>query len=304
MSNIKIMSFNIAAETLCINNNHQVIISIIKSINPDILGIQEINCHNETTNKYTNIELYKTIAEKFNYNYKVNDETHTVIFSKYPIIDTSENYKGVVIKNNNELIAIFNIHLTDEPYQPYQIAKIPYGNYPFIESEQEAIKQASIARSADINNILTDIKLIEDKYNPTCIIVLGDFNEPSHRDWTSQTVSAGIHPLKVEFPSVRKFESNGFIDSFRYVNPDPVKNPGFTWPTPNRYSDNEELSDRLDFILVKGSVEIANGEIIGELDFDIWPSDHRACLCTLSVKNYYYKKYLKYKNKYLELKNQ
>ena len=200
MSNIKIMSFNIAAETLCTNNNHQVIISIIKTINPDILGIQEINCHNEITNQYTNIELYELISKELKYNYKNNKQPQTVIFSKYPIIDTDNNYKGIVVKKNNKLIAIFNIHLTDEPYQPYQIAKIPYGNYPFVESEQEAIVQANLARATDIQNVLSNIQSIESKYSLDAIIVLGDFNEPSHRDWTSQSVSAGLHPLKVEFP--------------------------------------------------------------------------------------------------------
>jgi exodeoxyribonuclease-3 len=301
---IKIMSFNIAAETLCLNNNSRIIIRIIKSVNPDILGIQEINCHDETTNVYTNINLYKEIACAMKYFYELNEITHTVIFSKMPIIDTSANFKGMIVKKDDMFIAILNIHLIDEPYQPYQVAKIPYGDYPFVSSEPEAIEQAKKARGETIQEIYTDIKLMEEKYNLSSVIVLGDFNEPSHRDWTTETANAGIHPLKIEFPSVKYFEDAGFIDSFRFMYPNPLTVNGFTWPTANKYSVKEALEDRIDYILVKSqNMKIIGAGIIGETEFESWPSDHRACVCILSTNDInYFDKYIKYKSKYLKFK--
>lgn len=300
---LKIMSFNIAAETLCLNNNSQIIINIVKSINSDILGIQEINCHNEITNEYTNIYLYEQIAKEMKYFYEFNQTTHTVIFSKMPIIDVSPIFKGIIIKINDASIGIFNIHLTDEPYQPYQIAKIPYGDYPFIDSELEAIEQAKMARNKNILEIIEEIKLIEKKHNLSTIVVLGDFNEPSHRDWTNETKNAKLHPLKIEFPSVKLFENNNFVDSFRYIYPNPVINNGFTWPTSNKYSEKETIQDRIDFILIKtNNMKIINAYIVGEKEFKTWPSDHRACICVLRIDNInYYNKYVKYKLKYLKL---
>ena len=301
MSSLKIMSFNIAAETLCINNNSNIIIQIIKSTNPDILGIQETNCINEVTNEYTDIKLYDSIASTLNYFYQTNKKLHTVVFSKFPIIYVSDLYKGIVVKQNeNTFISLFNIHLTDEPYQPYQINKVPYGDYPFIETEEDAIKFANDARKGEITKILNEISQVDNLYNVSATIVMGDFNEPSHRDWTSLSINAGLHPLKVEFPSVKMFEQAGFIDSFRHIYPDPVKHTGFTWPTPNKYSPKEEIKDRIDFILVKSNkINVVNAAIIGENEFKVWPSDHRACICILDN---YYKKYTKYKLKYLDLK--
>ncbi len=296
------MSFNIAAETLCINNNHKNILQIIKSINPDILGIQETNCHNEKTNEYTDIKLHDIIAKELNYVYQINEKTHTIIFSKFPIIYVSELYKGIIIKQNDDYISVFNIHLTDEPYQPYQINKIPYGEYPFIDTEEQAIKYANDARKEETTKILNEITLINNLYDLTATIVLGDFNEPSHRDWTIPTVDAKIHPFKVKFPSVKRLEEYGFIDSFRHIYPDPVKTTGYTWPTPNKYSITETVHDRIDFILIKSNkMNITNAKIIGENQFKDWPSDHRACICILSNDNYI-NKYIKYKNKYLKLK--
>jgi exonuclease III len=140
---------------------------------------------------------------------------------------------------------------------------------------------------------LAEIKYTEQTHTLSCVIVLGDFNEPSHRDWTTNAVDAKIHPIKVEFPSVKTFESSGFIDSFRDRHPDPVRTPGFTWPTPNRYSKSEIVEDRIDYILVKGSyLKVLDASIIGEKEFKPWPSDHRSCICVLSLGNNYYKKYL------------
>lgn len=289
------MTFNISAETLCLNNNSKNIISIIKKINPDILGIQETKCHNEINNIYTDIKLYDLISKELEYNYEFNEAMHTVIFSKFPIIECSTLYKGTIIKVKNNYIGIFNIHLTDEPYQPYQILNIPYGNYPFIDSEQEAIKQANLARKEEIFKILNEIEEINKKYILAATIVLGDFNEPSYRDWTVEAVTAGIHPLKVEFPSVKHFEENAFIDSYRHLYPDNVIFPGSTWPT-----NSKDKNDRIDYILVKSNIfEISKADIIGEKEFRSWPSDHRACVCVIDNSKY---KYKKFKSKYIKLK--
>lgn len=293
---LKIMTFNISAETLCLNNNSKNIIDIIKNINPDILGIQETKCHDEIKNIYTDIKLYDLISKELDFSYEFNDKTHTVIFTKYPIIYSTEKYKGIIIKIQNNNIGIFNIHLTDEPYQPFQILNITYGDYPFINSEQEAINQAKLARREEIQKILNEINEIDKKYNLNAIIVLGDFNEPSHRDWTDKAVMAGIHPLSVEFPSVKYFEDNGFIDTYRHLYPDNIKFPGSTWPT-----NSKDKNDRIDYILVKSNIfEITEANIIGEKNFALWPSDHRACVCAIDNSKY---KYKKFKNKYLKLKN-
>jgi len=46
--------------------------------------------------------------------------------------------------------------------------------------------------------------------------------------------------------------------------------------------------------------EITEANIIGEKNFALWPSDHRACVCAIDNSKY---KYKKFKNKYLKLKN-
>jgi exodeoxyribonuclease-3 len=295
ISQIKIMSFNIAAETLCKNNNIETILNIIKDINPDILGIQETHCHNEKTNVYTDIKLYEYISKKLNYFYEINQKTNTAIFSKFPIENTSELYKGIILKINDSYVAIFNIHLTDEPYQPYQLTNIKYGDYPFIKTEEEAIHHAKLARENEIKNILNDVDNVNKKYNLDTVVLLGDFNEPSHKDWTNETVIANQQPIKICFPTTKLLNDNGFTDSYRFIYPNPVLNNGYTWPV-----NNNSKSDRIDYIFVKSNTyDIYNATIVGEKEFIDWPSDHRVCICIL---NNFYNKYKKYKIKYKKLK--
>jgi exonuclease III len=113
--------------------------------------------------------------------------------------------------------------------------------------------------------------------------VFGDFNEPSHRDWTESAVKAGLQPLAVPFPTVKAIEAKGFVDTFRAIYPDPATKPGFTWTPTSDPTSKDDHHDRIDFALAKGAtltVETAGivGEKAPEADIVVtpWPSDHRA----------------------------
>ena len=114
-------------------------------------------------------------------------------------------------------------------------------------------------------------------------MILGDFNEPSHLDWTDRAAAADIHPLAVPFPFSRALGAQGFVDAVRAVYPDEVAKPAFTW-TPNAAADDPAVHhDRIDFILVRGGgLTVESVAVVGEkspeadLVVTPWPSDHRA----------------------------
>jgi hypothetical protein len=67
LNTIKIMSFNIEAETLCNNTNSINILNIIKIQMPEILGIQEIFCigkNKDGLNLYQNCIRYELHFDK------------------------------------------------------------------------------------------------------------------------------------------------------------------------------------------------------------------------------------------------
>jgi hypothetical protein len=133
------------------------------------------------------------------------------------------------------------------------------------------------------------------------LILTGDFNEPSHLDWTSRYASSGADrwvnnptstPLRfsIDWPGSRALERIGMVDSFRQVHPDEVARPGNTWTppyppqTPGRRPYGDQCLDRIDRIYHFGAkITAIEANVVGEQgvatapkSFLRWPSDHRA----------------------------
>ena len=62
------------------------------------------------------------------------------------------------------------------------------------------------------------------------VFLIGDFNEPSHLDWTQAAANAGLHfGKKVDWPTSRAVTNAGLTDSFRQLRPDEINDRGKTW---------------------------------------------------------------------------
>ncbi|MFH4984558.1 hypothetical protein AB6A40_011267 [Gnathostoma spinigerum] len=89
------------------------------------------------------------------------------------------------------------------------------------------------------------------------LLVCGDFNSPSHLDWTVET--RGLHGDWVfEWPVTKLLMSAvGLADSYRVVHPNPLAHPGITWSTVEKMSSSgwnwqiPEPQDRIDFIFYR-----------------------------------------------------
>jgi hypothetical protein len=120
------------------------------------------------------------------------------------------------------------------------------------------------------------------------VFLVGDFNEPSHLDWTQEAANEGLNfGMKVNWPTSRSVTDAGLIDAFRQVRPDEVNDRGETWtpgyPAPN--IDSNEVHDRIDFVYYKGNnTAPVNAELLGyddsdgntDIELQPYPSDHRA----------------------------
>ncbi len=133
------------------------------------------------------------------------------------------------------------------------------------------------------------------------VFLTGDFNEPSSLDYTAATVGSRPQITQaVPWPVSTKLLSLGFHDSYRDAHPDPLKDPGITWPAarpkvaawagnPTR-KDFKDRSDRIDYVYTAGPSKTLASEIVGEkadpgvsLSVTPWPSDHRAVLSTFQI---------------------
>lgn len=259
--------------------------AVIRAAQADVVGLQETQ-GNEASGIHP--DNGARLAEMLGWHYFDQGERRGIL-SRFPIVETTPQRWGAIIQlESGHQVAIFNAHLMYWPYQPYQLLNIPYFNAPFLASAEEAIQAAQAARGEQVTALLAEMQAVRQRGLP--ILLTGDFNEPSHRDWTEAAAQAGLCPLPVAWPTTRRLEQAGWVDAYRQLFPDPVAAPGFTWTPTTRPDDPNDHHDRIDFIFSNGAglttdqVQIVgeNGEA-ADIVVTPYPSDHRAVAATFTV---------------------
>jgi len=290
---LKVMSFNAWGAGLNAGKSIDETVAVLRAANADIIGMQEVRaevveCTAEDCDARGE-SVASSLANALGYHYFESSKTNAAnwsnaILSRYPIGATTPNELGVAIDVHGTTVYAFNVHLTDYPYQPYQLLGIEYGDAPLLQTERQAIAAARQARKPGLDLLFEDIRSIP--WNVPAFVT-GDFNEPSHRDWTARAVAAGQQPLVVEFPSAYAVEKRGFADALRLAHPDEVEFPAFTWTPTTSPDDPQDHHDRIDYVFVRNrfvNATVEHASIVGEKspEADIvvtpWPSDHRAVL--------------------------
>jgi exodeoxyribonuclease-3 len=287
---LRVMSYNIhRGGVVFLKQPLSQTAKVIQTAKADIVGVQETRSPKGDT--------LEDMAKLLGWNHDIG----SCIVTRYEIVEHfkgGKDYKGgIKIKLASDKHAyIFNLHLPSHPYQPYQLLGIRpkwhkhTNNITFIKTEAETIEWAKKARGAEIGKLLRQVKSIPDKEVP--IFVVGDFNEPSHLDWTEAAAKAGRHPIKVEYPTSTEMAKAGFSDSYRKIYPDEMKNPGITWSPAYKVGDPRTHHDRIDFVYFKGKgLEVKDVKILGESEENAdlvvtpYPSDHRAVVASFKISN-------------------
>ena len=260
-------------------------LEVIRAAQADLVGFQETGGFEKDGRRPDN---GRRLAEMLGWNY-VDQGDRTGVLSRYPVVTNTPAKWGVQVRLPSGRTAwMFNAHLMHAPYQPYQLLSIPYGDGRFIRTGAEAVDEARKARGAQVGRLVAELRPALADGGP--VFLTGDFNEPSHLDWTPRTVAAGLCPVAVEYPSTKAVSDAGMRDAFRVVFPDEVKFPGRTWTPTTRPDDPKDHHDRIDFVHFAGKgVEVRRCEVVGEAaaNADVvvtpYPSDHRAVVATFEV---------------------
>ena len=281
---LRVMTFNIWVGGESGGQPLEQTAAVVRAAKADIVGIQEAFGAERDGKRPNN---GRAIAHLLGWEY-FDQGGGMGIMSRYEITANSPKRWGAEIAAPTGKVWLFNVHLAHAPYQPYQLLRIPYADAPFIDTAEEAVAEANKARHAAVHEMLEEIAAINDQTMP--IFVTGDFNEPSALDWTEGVYAAGKCPKWVNWPSSGSVLKAGFMDAFRQIHPDPIKNPGFTWTPITSSDDPKDRHDRIDFVLVRGhGLGVEDVATVGEnnANADIvvtpYPSDHRGVVATISV---------------------
>jgi endonuclease/exonuclease/phosphatase family metal-dependent hydrolase len=187
-------------------------------------------------------------------------------------------------------LTIWSVHFHHEPYGPYDAALAGLVPEVILAREHESGRVAQMeellaAVAPDLGRAFAD---------GVPVIVAGDWNTPSHLDWTPSTMP--LHGgLEIRWPATLAMERAGFRDTFREANPDPAAVPGNTWsPLYSVHEGSPQLAepqDRIDFVFAAGAFETLRAESVVRGDprrypdqwENEWPSDHAAVVARLRL---------------------
>ena len=201
---------------------------VIRDSGADIVGLQEAEGNT------------RRIAEAAGWPYW-SDRLHVV--SRYPLIDPPEARGRYVLAQirPGQVFALGNVHLTSDPYGPDAVQAG--------RSLRQVLRLERSTRLPEIRAALRGLRPALRAGVPT--LLTGDFNTPSHLDWTPAAV--GIREqvrYAVPWPVTQAIAAAGFRDAYRATHPDPVAAPGITWTfgTPFPRLPPDLAVDRIDMI--------------------------------------------------------
>ncbi len=249
-------------------------IRAIQSVDPDIVALQEVS---EPRIRY----IARELGYYFHHHgeHEASGANDTGLLSRYPISLVSR-YGATIYLTVNDPIHVANVHLAPYPYEPYELRDGEIG-------PDEAVAQARYTRLPQLKPVLASLNEPLQRGDP--VVLMGDFNEPSHLDWTADAAAAGLHlEIEIGWPISQEVVRHGFRDAYRTVHPDEAERPGQTWTT--LQGDPSEVHDRIDMIYVAGAdVDVVEAYTVGlrpEPPTDVavpgYPSDHRAVVATVT----------------------
>lgn len=242
------------------------IVRTIRAADPDVVGLQEP------------INNTRWIADRLGWH--ASPRNHVI--SRYPLIDPPAGRAVYVFVElaPGEVVAVANTHLTSTPFSPYMIRNG--------QPRDRIIRVEERFRLPEIRRPLRILPKLADRGFP--VFFTGDFNSPSHLDYTRAAVDARGLPYRVRWPVSWALAEAGFVDSYREAHPDPVATPGNTWtPGVPRLRVNE-VHDRIDWVLAAGPATTVSSELVGEtggpdvdVEVDPYVTDHRGVVSEFTV---------------------
>jgi endonuclease/exonuclease/phosphatase family metal-dependent hydrolase len=217
---IRVMTFNLWVGGDSGKQPLSQTLEVIRAAKADVVGLQETHGHKKDGRTPDNGQK---LAEMLGWNYFDQGE-RTAILTRFTLITNTPRKWGVSLRLPSGREAwMFNAHLMHAPYQPYQLLGIPYADAPFIKTAPEAVSEARKARGDQVERLLSELKPALATGQP--VFLTGDFNEPSHQDWTNAppmpasalSLWSSPPPLRSHAPVMR--------DTFRSVFPTKSPNP-------------------------------------------------------------------------------
>lgn len=316
-----VLQWNIWQEGTMVKGGYEAIVDEIVRLRPDFVTFSEVrNYHNTNFTARLTASLKEKGLDYYSfYSYDSG------LLSKYPITDSVTVYPEkddhgsiykMVTSIRGKRAAIYTAHLdylNDAYYNVRGYDGSTWEEIPLPTSVEEVLKvnDASLRDDA-IRLFIADAKT--EREQGSIVILGGDFNEPSHLDWTEETKDLYAHNgLVIPWTVTTLLEEAGYVDTYRTLYPDPVTHPGITFPDNNPDKEISKLTwtpksderERIDYIFYapQEGLTLKDAIIFGHegsiaysqrvpnetqdkflLPLGVWPTDHKGLLVTFELE--------------------
>lgn len=319
-SEIKVLQFNIWQEGTVIENGFENVVKEIISSDADFVALSEVRNYRGTRFCDRIVEALKEKGVQY-YSFYSYDSG---LLSKTPIDDSTtiyplQNDQGTIYRLTSKAkgaeFAIYTAHLDYRNCTYYDVRGYDGSTWseraPLADLDSVLVLNKRSKRDDAIEAFLVQAE--KDHSEGRIVILGGDFNEPSHLDWTIATKDIRDHMgLVVPWDVSVMLEEAGFKDAYRVVYPDPVTHPGFTYPADAKDIDINKLTwapkaderERIDYIMYRPErLKLLDVSIVGPIGSILrnqrdatvfedniivplgsWPSDHKAVLAVFEIR--------------------
>lgn len=315
-----VLQWNVWQEGTMVKGGYDAIVDEIVRLKPDFVTLSEVRNYNETNFSERIVKSLHERGETYHSFYSYD----TGLLSRYPITDSLTVFpcKGdhgsiyrLLCEARGVKFAVYTAHLDYQDDTYYEVRGYDGNTWkqmPVLTDVAEVLRRNSLSqRDEAINAFL--VQAAKDEAEGYNIILGGDFNEPSHLDWTAATrYMYDHHGLVVPWPVTTMLHEAGFVDAYRSVFPNPITHPGFTYPSDNPDVPVERLTwapladerDRIDYLFFKGKgLKVTDACVFGPSKsisysrrkpnpvrerfiepLGVWPTDHKGVWAKIRVK--------------------
>lgn len=321
---IKVLQLNIWQEGTSVPGGYESMVDEIAYANADFVMLSEVRNYNDTRFCDRIVMSLKAKGKTY-YSFKSKDSG---LLSKYPISDSvtifpekddhGSMYKLVATLPEGQKVSVYTTHLDYTNCAYYRVRGYDgstWAELPEPDTDLESILADNVASQRDDAIRLFIADAAKDAAAGHLVFLAGDFNEPSHLDWTEATKdSADHHGMVVPWTVTTLLDEAGYADSYRVKYSNPVTHPGYTYPADCPGAQMKQLlwapkadeRERIDFIFYrpdkrlklkditifgpKGSVQRGKRMVESAQDpfllpsTENWPTDHKGVLATFRVK--------------------
>lgn len=246
---LRVMVWNVQRGSNGFDHGPEKTLAWIRAADPDVVLMQE-----SYDIDGDRARLGPWLAAELRWDHHQGDSTHLCILSPLAFEQTyfHEAWHGIGARLRDQEGRTLMAYSTWIDYRAYT----PYA----LRDDPEITDEALLAKETDESDRFSQARALLEHLRdvghlgepdapagPIPLLVGGDWNCPSHLDWTAEATLVFRFRRALALPVSTAMQDAGFTDAFREAHPSPLAAPGITWsPLYRGTRDEPGTADRID----------------------------------------------------------